>query len=261
MLGFLVAVCFATWRRIGEEVHVGHSSEGFRSEAFGYSRSAFNDLIDLREVHRAEVWGPLAGGALPPEADKAVSPSAPESGSQEISEEGGAARKREERDHKAAERSEGKSSKPEEKRRRRSGSHRRTRSRSQVHSHKNEKSQSPSTREVKEEQTTAERSKPPLAEVRGEAAPGGGEQGELRVGPAVPASSRPSGESSSRAAALRSEEPPRRRSKEERREENEDNRPPPGRWTLTERPGEPSHARAFRPPEGPPLADDSQASC
>ena len=73
------ALCL-TWRRIGEEVHLGHISEDFRAGALVHLRSAFNELLDLREAHRAVVWGPLAGGTPAIGARKAPNTKAPGSG-------------------------------------------------------------------------------------------------------------------------------------------------------------------------------------
>ena len=52
-----------TWRRLGEEVHLGHESVSFQAKALGLLRAAFEELVDYREAHRLSLWQPLAGGS------------------------------------------------------------------------------------------------------------------------------------------------------------------------------------------------------
>ena len=51
-----------TWRRLGEEIHLGHDSLSFQQLALGHLRHCFNELLDWREAHRLELWKPLAEG-------------------------------------------------------------------------------------------------------------------------------------------------------------------------------------------------------
>ena len=50
------------WRRLGEEVHLRHSSSIFQDKAVEVLRVAFDQLVDYREVHGLQLWGDLGRG-------------------------------------------------------------------------------------------------------------------------------------------------------------------------------------------------------
>ena len=57
------------WRRLGEEVHLGHNCQSFKDKASEYLREAFNKLLEAREDHTSDIWQPLAEGTPGSEKD------------------------------------------------------------------------------------------------------------------------------------------------------------------------------------------------
>ena len=244
-----------TWRRLGEEVHLGHESVSFQAKALGLLRAAFEELVDYREAHRLSLWQPLAGGSQQGAEDKHNQDLAPVRGSSR----GGDRERRERRKRsREGESEEARPAKKTDKERRReeSRSRRRRRHKSpqspvvstgarpvdhqvspQSHQRTVRSSSEKGATSVKEERSKA------TSVVEGVAAPEGRDSKEGRhPRPATP----------SRSSRLRLIE--------QRKELLEDARPgpeepPPGCWSLHARPAEPRHPpRGFRPPEpqGPP---------
>eukprot|EP00435_Cladocopium_sp_Y103_P063657 s737_g25.t1 len=69
-----------TWRRLGEEIHLGHEHQAFPDQALSQLRQAFNNLLDVREEHRLALWGPLAEGTPLEAAEAEKQPETPERG-------------------------------------------------------------------------------------------------------------------------------------------------------------------------------------
>ena len=249
------------WRRLGEEVHLGHQSEAFRAVALEELGRAFDRCLGCREAHRLELWDPLAGGSRDLPGHQEVTEEAPERGSRKSR-----SRRRQKREAKKGEESEETKAarKRQEQERAKSRSRRRTRSKKELSSEhrapdasssaslgskgKNSGSTSHHRRSlVKEELSEKERNKEPTEAVRGEVSPGRERgSGESEVRASCP--SRASGVRLRSAPSVA----PRAAVEEPHRAEEE---PPPGRWSLHERPAEPREPpRPFRPPEprGPP---------
>lgn len=245
-----------TWRRLGEEVHLGHDSVSFQAKAEGLLRAAFEELVDYREAHRLSLWQPLAGGSQQRAEGEHSQDLAPERGSSR----GGERERREQRKRSREEKSE--KSSPAKKKEKERGEeksrsrHRRRPESSQSpvvsrggpsvdhqvsqHSHRRivRSSSEKDCKSAKEEQSEAARNKEPTAVVEGVGAPAGRENKEGRhPGRATPSSSS------------------RLRLEKQRKELPEE--PPPGRWSLHDKPAEPCHpprGLLLRPPEppGPP---------
>ena len=160
------------WRRIGEEIHLGHFSSGFQQRAQEVLRSGFDQLIDFREENRLEVWGSVAEEPSRPPGNKEEPGKSPERG-RDKSEEKKKRRKMkpERRRHSSEESAEvsspqvkKKEEKKKNKERSRSARHRQSRRSSSTSS----KVKRPS---VKEEPSEVERDKGPTEEVVGERPP------------------------------------------------------------------------------------------
>lgn len=249
------------WRRLGEEVHLGHQSEAFRAVALEELGRAFDRCLGCREAHRLELWDPLAGGSRNLPEPQEVTGKAPERGSRKSR-----SRRRQRREAKKGEGSEETKAtrKKEEKDRAKSRSRHRTRSKkaspaehrapdvSSPASSRSKRKESGSTSHrrsslVKEELSEKEKDKEPTEVVRGEVSPGrrrGSVEGEGGVG------------GPSRASGVRLRSAPSVAPRAVLgRPHLEEEEPPPGRWSLQERPAEPREPpRSFRPPEprGPP---------
>eukprot|EP00435_Cladocopium_sp_Y103_P012580 s2098_g3.t1 len=238
------------WRRLGEELTLGHHIPAFVREAVRLLTGSFNSLIDWREENRLAVWQPVAAG----EPARSEEPSTSRAEEKAVKE-----KKREEK------RSRREAEKKDSSRRSKDRSHRREekdrqslRRRSPKAKNRSRKSSSspprPSSTQVhhskrtavKEELTEAETDKRPVKSLRGE------------VSPVRSAALKRKERSPSRGASRESRKGSRsRREPGSRvsRERSEGTVRPPGRWHLTERPAEPVHPpRGRRPPEpaGPP---------
>ena len=244
------------WRRLGEEVHLGHQNLAFQEKALEVLRGAFDQLLGYREAHRLELWDPLAGGSLGSTRPQEVTGESPEKGRSPSRSRRGRRRK-----SKSEDSEEGKSAKKPKKR-----STKRSRSRRRAKSAKDlgevqpvqpgsasaslaggsEKSEPPSHHRrhqghAKEEGSEKEDSKEPTKVVEGEVSPARHRGSSLL----------PSSASGVRLRCGPSTAPTKEGEKSPDREEE----PPPGRWSLRERPAEPFAApRHQRPPEprGPP---------
>ena len=51
-----------TWRRLGEEIHLGHEVSAFTKHGVELLTVAFNSPLDWREQHRLDIWRPVAVG-------------------------------------------------------------------------------------------------------------------------------------------------------------------------------------------------------
>ena len=247
------------WRRLGEEVHLGHNCQSFKDKASEYLRDAFNKLLEAREEHTSDIWQPLAEGT--PGSEKESSEAC--QGSRKAPEQ---SKRSKRRGHSSSSGKKVRSPRRGEVERssvKRSRSRRRRKSHRSptvsVHSNRRHKraenlAGSDKPTPVKEELTDAEQNRKNTITVKGEVSPvprrrdpGGLSRPTSAVGPTATASGhrRPASPASHRGESTRPRNPSPTRGEEV----------PPGRWTLRERPAEPPHPpRSFRPPEppGPP---------
>ena len=250
------------WRRLGEELHLGHQSQAFIEVAGKLLREVFDLVLAKREQLRLDVWRPLAEG----------SPGAEEKKEEPAEEEPAKSKKRRRRrsgtskvESPEVERRRRRHSSEEKEKPKRSRSRRRRQGAAKSSSSaarsrggdreagKQEGKESPT--KVKKETTEADRKRQEAKSEKGEGSP-------ERKGSTKALSGRPS--SSLRPPLSVSPSPTTRRrkqlsEKEERRRDTERSQSgegrerPPGLWTL--RPAEPSRSpRGSRPPEppGPP---------
>ena len=273
----LVCACqlCLTWRRLGEEVHLGHDNKVFEDKALTLLRGAFEELVDFREVHRLSLWQPLAEGSRNSGERRGSPKRTPERGSggeppkskrSEGASEPRGSRKDSSEDRKVAK----KASKDSKVKKRRSRSRRRVRSKESSSSPRPLPSSlrvrragleveelghpiSPKAKSVKEELSEPEKNEEPTRSGEGVEAPAGrGEREERKAGPErKPGPRVPSGANSIKPQKAPSSAAPAKPTAPTSRSES----PPPGRWTLDVRPAEPRFPpRSFRPPEpnGPP---------
>lgn len=83
------------WRRLGEEVHLGHSCQSFKDIAPEHLREAFNKVLDAREDHCEDIWRSLAEG---PQGDRGPRREA-SGGSRRAPEEGKKRKRKDRRSH------------------------------------------------------------------------------------------------------------------------------------------------------------------
>ena len=231
-----------TWRRIGEEIHLGHEVSEFTGQAADLLAVTFNSLLDLREQHRLDIWRPVAAGA-PGDSGEAQPPPTERKRRRDKSPSGSPKVKIEKPKRRAKERS------PGHRERRVKPKSEDSPSEDRHQKARRSRTPRPSKKKVavKEEPSEIERNRLPTQALKGEASPGSPKRrsgGEERR-------ERPSGVGSSGAnsCSLRSRPKP-----EDRGGEIESDLPP-GTWTLRERPAEPNRSPgASRPPEppGPP---------
>ena len=240
------------WRRLGEELHLGHQTPKFLEDAGRLLREVFDLILARREALRLDIWRPLAGGE--PGGDKEV----PE----EKDKESKPRRRKRRRSHTSRDQS----SEVEDKRSRErsTGKEKNKRSRSRRRRKTPGSGASPVRPRVStlvEEKTEVEevrqRYQKEPSERKGEVSPE--KRQAVTASSGKPSSSLRPPPSLSSSPTTRERKPPaeKKRSREESRRSpsEEGSERPPGQWTLRERPREPSRPPSqARPPEppGPP---------
>ena len=238
------------WRRLGEELHLGHQSHRFLEGAALELKECFDKVLNLREVHRLETWSPLAGGT--PSLGEGLEDN------RRSSEKVGQHRKGSSQEKKRSQGTERSKSRKTKVRRSRSR-RRREATKSPSASGRPQSSRGGCSEAERKRKPTQVKSEPTEAELdsRGIVTLGR-DRSPDRGGSSRPSSSlRPVGDlgkedSQHKGRREREEAPPKKR---ERSIGEEKRQRPPGQWSLRERPAEPSRPPSVvHPPEplGPP---------